>query len=61
MYKRQPNYRGELGFGNLEPVLSPKFIMSDVKKISVGLVHTAIIKKDGTVWTCGENEFPALL
>ena len=58
---KSPNYRGELGFGNLEPVLSPKFIMSDVKKISVGLVHTAIIKKDGTVWTCGENEFPALL
>lgn len=54
------NYCGELGFGNKNAVLKPKYIMSEVKKIRMALCHSAIIKKDGTLWTCGANDFPGL-
>lgn len=50
-----PNYCGELGFGDYEPVFTPKYIMEDVKKIDIATTYSAILKNDGTLWMCGEN------
>lgn len=55
---KTPNYYGELGFGDKVAVLTPKFIASDVARISVGDCHTAFVKTDGTLWVCGANYFP---
>ena len=55
------NYYGELGFGDKKPVFIPKFIMSDVKKVSLGICQTAVLKNDGTLWMCGANDFPGLM
>ena len=52
-----PNYIGELGFGNKDPVFIPKLIMHDVKKVSLGYCQVAVIKEDGTLWMCGANKF----
>lgn len=50
-----PNYEGELGLGNKDPVFIPTFIMSDAVKVYTGYCCTAVIKKDGTLWMCGGN------
>ncbi len=50
-----PNYCGELGFGNRDPVFTPKYIMNDVKKIDMGATHSAVLKNDDTLWMCGAN------
>ena len=52
-----PNYQGELGFGDMNPVFTPKKIMSNVSSIAIGNNCTAIIKDDGTLWMCGINGF----
>lgn len=50
-----PNYCGELGFGNYEPVFTPTYIMENVTKIDIATIYSAILKNDGTLWMCGEN------
>ena len=52
-----PNYAGELGFGNKEPIFIPKLIMKNVEKAALGGCHSAVIKTDGTLWMCGANYF----
>lgn len=49
------NYCGELGFGNFEPVFTPKYIMDNVRSVGMGDNYSAILKKDGTLWMCGAN------
>ena len=53
---RSPNYFGALGTGSLSPELYPVFIMKNVKTAVAGSFHSAIIKEDGTLWTCGAND-----
>lgn len=48
-------YSGELGLGNLNAYWTPQYIMSGVVKASVGNQFSAIIKEDGSLWTCGVN------
>lgn len=55
------NYFGELGTGNLEPVMTPRYICDEVIDISVATTCSVILKKDGTVWTCGANDLVGLL
>lgn len=50
-----PDYEGELGFGNKEPVFTPTYIMSDVVQVYTGYYCTAVLKTDGSLWMCGGN------
>lgn len=55
------NRHGELGYktfneGGADNVLSPKLILKDVKMLSHGYNASAIVKKDGTLWTTGNND-----
>ena len=55
---------GQLGLGDIEdePVLSPRNVedtfgrVSEIKDIVCGWEHTAVLKHDGVVYTCGSNE-----
>ncbi len=53
------NDRGQLGDGKpLERdgrVETPVKIMNDVKCVTTGYMHTAIVKNDGSLWTVGAN------
>lgn len=50
-----PNYCGELGFGNFDPVFSPEYIMNDVKKVDMESTWSIVLKNDDTLWMCGSN------
>lgn len=59
------NSNGQLGDGTTENSLIPKKIMNNVKAVSVNATnylagHTAILKEDGTLWTCGWNGYGQL-
>ena len=41
--------------GDVYLIGAPTVAISDVKAISAGDYHTAIIKNDGTLWMCGDN------
>ena len=55
---------GQLGLGEIadETVLSPRNLentfgtVSEIKDIVCGWEHTAVLKEDGVVFTCGSNE-----
>ena len=55
---------GQLGLGATddEPVLSPRNVedtfgnVAEIKDIVCGWDHTAVLKEDGVVYTCGSNE-----
>lgn len=55
---------GQLGLGDIgeELVLSPRNVedtfgsVSEIKDIVCGWEHTAVLKQDGVVYTCGSNE-----
>lgn len=55
---------GQLGLGEIEDenILSPRNLEStfgtesEIKDIVCGWEHTAVLKKDGVVYTCGSNE-----
>lgn len=55
---------GQLGLGEIEDenILSPRNLQStfgtesEIKDIVCGWEHTAVLKKDGVVYTCGSNE-----
>lgn len=55
---------GQLGFGVTEdePFLVPRNVednfgtLSEIKDIVCGWEHTAVLKIDGVVYTCGSNE-----
>ena len=55
---------GQPGLGETEdePVLTPRNIdvsfgsLSEVKDIACGWEHTAVLKNDGVVYTCGNRE-----
>lgn len=55
---------GQLGLGEIadEPVLSPRIVedtfgtVSEIKDIVCGWEHSAVLKQDGVVYTCGSNE-----
>ena len=59
---------GQLGLGGIEEehVLSPRFadtaklVPSKVKEIVCGWNHTAFLTVEGTVYTCGNNDFGQL-
>ncbi|MCQ2573353.1 MAG: hypothetical protein MJ182_05620 [Treponema sp.] len=53
--KSKKVYFGQLGLGHTDPVLTPTFIMDDVIFASTGGSSSAIIKSDGSLWTCGAN------
>lgn len=40
----------------VEFLSTPKFIMSDVQQVSIGVSHGAVIKTDGTLWVWGSNK-----
>jgi alpha-tubulin suppressor-like RCC1 family protein len=57
------NYNGQLGIGNkthtiYEFTCSPVQVkeISDVVAVSAGSSHSVALKRDGTVWTWGENQ-----
>jgi len=56
---------GQLGLGETiedEPVLCPRIVddthgtVSEIKDIVCGWEHSAVLKQDGVVYTCGSNE-----
>ena len=56
---------GQLGLGEIiedEPVLCPRIVedtygtVSEIKDIVCGWEHSAVLKQDGVVYTCGSNE-----
>lgn len=55
---------GQLGLGEIDdqPVLSPRIVedtfgkVSEIKDIVCGWQHSAVLKQDGVVYTCGSNE-----
>ena len=59
---------GQLGLGKIEeqPILSPRLVKepfgvsSQVKEVVCGWEHTALLKNDGVVYTCGSNEYGQL-
>ncbi|MDR0720617.1 MAG: hypothetical protein LBF78_13345 [Treponema sp.] len=57
------NFNGQLGLGNQDD--SAEFIQvtglgNDVLSVAAGNYHTAVLKKDGSVWTAGENYYGQL-
>jgi alpha-tubulin suppressor-like RCC1 family protein len=52
------NNHGELGRGSYNPVVIPSSLESigDIEKITVGMNHTIVLKRDGTVWSWGYNK-----
>jgi len=53
LYTWGQNDAGQLGTGDNTYYYSPKFIMSNVKRVAVGCMITAILKTDGTFWISG--------
>lgn len=59
------NNHGQLGNGKKDVNVyfqknMPTKIMDGVRTVSCGDSHMAILKNDGSLWTCGENRFGAL-
>ena len=61
------NYNGQLGLGtsgssNNKTTFTQVTtnINNDVKQIDCGTSHTAILKNDGSVWSCGYNQYGTL-
>ena len=60
------NGKGELGLGTKDYDSHSTFtkvttnINNDVKQIACGRYHTFILKNDGTLWSCGYNEYGQL-
>ncbi|MBN2797464.1 MAG: S-layer homology domain-containing protein [Clostridia bacterium] len=44
-----------LGLGTSEVVMEPRLIATDVQSVASGNSNTMILKKDGTLWMCGEG------
>ena len=55
---------GQLGINQADYgyhlVKEPYGVADQVKAISAGKMHTAVIRNDGTLWTCGQNWFGEL-
>ncbi|WHH61338.1 S-layer homology domain-containing protein [Petroclostridium sp. X23] len=47
---------GSLGVGHTEAVLEPVKIMEDVQSVAGNSGDTMIIRKDGTLWMCGNGD-----
>ena len=60
VYSSGNNNSGQLGLGTSSTTYvtfnKAKNINNDVKQIACGANHTFILKKDGSVWSCGNNE-----
>ena len=58
------NNRGQLGLNNTTNKTTftkvTTNINNDVKQIDCGTSHTAILKNDGSVWSCGYNQYGTL-
>lgn len=58
------NQFGQLGHaenaGTVVPNPMPKQIMTDVKSVSGGGVHTLVLKENGEVWSFGHNQYGQL-
>jgi alpha-tubulin suppressor-like RCC1 family protein len=57
------NFNGQLGLGNQDDSVEFTQVSDlggDVLSVAAGNYHTAILKKDGTVWTAGENYYGQL-
>ncbi len=53
------NEYGQLGYPTttyIKQTDTPKKVMDDVAMVSTGGYHTLILKKDGTLWGCGNND-----
>nr|CAD7434708.1 unnamed protein product [Timema monikensis] len=57
---------GELGLGGIEEeqILSPRELKfskaTQVQQVACGTNHTAVVTKDGQVYTCGSNDYSQL-
>ena len=57
------NFKGQLGLGKINEtgsVKNPEMIMDNVVSAVAGNHYSVVLKKDGTVWTCGINNFGQL-
>lgn len=57
------NYYGQLGNGsdgNNANKLSPVQITTNVASVAAGAYHSMVLKTDGTLWTCGSNNYNQL-
>ncbi|AEC01406.1 fimbrillin family protein [Parasphaerochaeta coccoides] len=63
------NGAGQLGVGDqnnrtmpvqVKASTDPNDFMTDVKEVSTGATHTMILKKDGTLWATGANQYGQL-
>jgi len=57
------NFNGQLGLGNNTDTFNftqVRSLGSDVISVAAGSHHSVILKKDGTVWTTGENYYEQL-
>lgn len=53
-------YYGDRINGEVTDSLIPIKIMDDVAQVSCGYSHTAVIKKDGSLWMWGDNQYGQL-
>ena len=62
LYVWGDNSSGQLGLGTNETVPAPTPIpgFDDVVAAAPGGAHTALLRRDGTVWTAGSNDFGQL-
>lgn len=47
---------GALGVGHTNPVLTPEKVLTDVQSVASYSSNTMIIRKDGSLWMCGNGD-----
>ena len=54
------NDSGQVGVGNVDPVLEPTQVLNGVTELYGGREHVVALRSDGTVWTWGSNFYRQL-
>lgn len=51
---------GQLGLATINNIYKPTKVMENVKQVSCGAYYTLIIKDDGSLYACGQNNYGQL-